>query len=226
MKKMSHWGNPVALCAVVLSAVGMNAPTAAIASTTTANNIEKSEPTSLQRQGNFQLAQGIVGQCRVAKQRIFVYSQRSETSQTLRTLAPDEKVTIADNGVRGWIGINEPEVGYVRAEDLTKCPESAARPKPTTTTTTTTNTTTTGSGVCRVVIYKGLEGLAIRDQPDRNARRVGGVYPGNQVTLKSDPPEQKVDSEGRAFIEVTAPTAGWISYGYPSAKSSNLGPCP
>lgn len=228
MKKMSHWGKPVALSALLLSVAGiLKAPATATSSTTTAKTTQKSEPTLLQRQGNFQVVQNLVGQCRVAKQRIFVYTQRSETSQTLRTLAPDEQVTLADNGVRGWIAISEPEVGYVRAEDLTKCPQ-AAKPKPTTTTstTTTTNTTATKLGLCRIVTYKGTEGLAIRERPDKNSPRVGGVYPGNTVTLKQDPPQFVLDKEGRAFVELTAPTSGWLSYGFPNSKSANIGACP
>ena len=220
MKKMSYWGKPVALCALVLSAVS-SLNVLAATSTTTANITQKPEPTLLQHQSNFQLAQSLVGQCRVAKDRIFVYAQRSLNSETLRTLAPDEQVTIADNGVRGWIGISEPEVGYVRTEDLAKCPTETTKPKPTTNT-----TNTTASGLCRVVTYQKPEGLAIRERPDKNSPRVGGVYLGNQVTLKTDPPQFKLDKEGRAFVEFTAPIAGWISYGYPNSKSANLGACP
>jgi hypothetical protein len=106
----------------VLSTVGSLKATATVATnTTTANSIQQSESTSFQRQGNFQLAQGLVGQCRAATKRIFVYSQRSTTSQTVRTLAPNEQVTLADDGAAGWVAINSPEVGYVRASDLTTC---------------------------------------------------------------------------------------------------------
>lgn len=223
MKKTSYWGKPVALCALLLSTVGiLKIPAAAATSITITNTTQKPEPTLLQRRGGFRLAQSLVGQCRAAKDRIFVYAQRSLNSGTLRTLAADEQVTLADNGVRGWIGISEPEVGYVQAEDLAKCPTEAAKPNPPTKTT----TTTTTSSLCRVVTSQNLEGLAIRQQPDKNSPRVDGVYPGNRVTLKTNPPQFQLDKEGRAFVEITAPTAGWISYGYPNANSANLGACP
>ena len=122
MKKISYWGMPTALFAIGLSALGgLKTPATAVTSTTTAQVIQESD--------NFQLAQGLVGQCRAAKQRIFIYSQRSTTSQTVRTIAPNEQVTLADNGAAGWVAISSPEAGYVRASELTTC-QSANRPTP------------------------------------------------------------------------------------------------
>ncbi len=223
MKKMSHWGMPVALFAIGLSAIGgLKAPATAVTSTPTAKIIQQSEPTSLQRSDNFQLAQGLVGQCRAAKQRIFVYSQRSTTSQTVRTIAPNEQVTLADDGAAGWVAISSPEPGYVRASELTTC-QAANRPTPNPAPNPAPNQT---SSLCRIVTYNGPEGgLAIRSRPDRSAPRVDGVKLGDRVTLRTSTPPSTLDKDGRNWVEVTAPSSGWISNGFPSAKSTNIGPC-
>lgn len=238
MKKMSYWGQSMALLALVLSAVGsVNSLATAATSTKTANSIQKSESTSLQHSGNLQLAQGIVGQCRAAGRRIFVYSQRSTTSQTVRTLSPNEQVTLADDGAAGWVAISSPEVGYVRASELISCPVAerptprprlrprprpAASPAPAPATAT--NQT---SSRCRIVTYNGPEGgLAIRTQPDRNAPRIAGVNFGEKLTLRTSPPPSNLDKDGRDWVEVIAPSRGWISNGFPSTNSTNIAPCP
>lgn len=215
MNNMSKWGKHIALFALGLSAVGsLNAPATAGAAPQTTNIIQASES-----KGNLQLAQAqtLVGQCRAAKERIFVYSQRSNTSQTVRTLAPYEQITLAEEGTDGFIAISSPEKGYVEVKDLTSCSGGvAANPAP---------AQTSSSSRCRVVTYNGTEGLAIRKGPDKTAARVGGVYAGNRVTLKNNPPSYTVDGEKRSWVEISAPTAGWISYGYPSSNSTNVGAC-
>ena len=74
MNKLSHWSKPVTIVALTLTAVGgVNAAVTALPSTPTTNGTQKSELSNLsERQGNFQLAQGLVGQCRADKQRIFI----------------------------------------------------------------------------------------------------------------------------------------------------------
>lgn len=232
MKKMSYWGQSMALLAVVLSTVGGVKTLATTAtSTTTANVIQKSESTSLQHPGNLKLAQSIVGQCRAAGRRIFVYSQRSTSSQTVRTLAPDEEVKLADDGAAGWVAISSPEVGYVRASELVTCsvpdrptPRPRPRPAPAPAPAPASNQT---SSRCRIVTYNGPEGgLAIRTEPDRNAPRTNGVKFGDRVTLRTSPPPSNLDKDGRDWVEVIAPSRGWVSNGFPSSKSTTLGPCP
>lgn len=236
MKKMSYWGHSMALLALVLSSVG---GMKTLATTTTANITQKSASTSLQHPGNLQLAQSIVGECRAAGRRIFVYSQRSTSSQTVRTLGPNEQVTLADDGAAGWVAISSPEVGYVRASELISCPVAerptprprlrprprpAASPAPAPAPATATNQT---SSRCRIVTYDGPEGgLAIRTEPDRNAPRINGVKLGDRVTLRTSPPPSNLDKDGRDWVEVVAPSRGWISNGFPSTKSTNIAPCP
>jgi hypothetical protein len=233
MKKMSRWGKPIALFTLGLSVVGsLNFPNPVMSSTTTANPIQQSEQTSVQPGGNLQLAQALVGQCRAAKSRIFVYTQRSLSSQTIRTLAAGEQVTLADNGSAGWIAISAPVTGYVQARDLTTCSGVNPTPRPTPSPTPTPNPTPSPNpspnpttSLCRVITYKGAEGMAVRTAPGKNGTRVGGVNFGNRVTLRTSPPPFTFDAERRAWVQITAPVAGWISYGFPSSNSTNLGPC-
>ncbi|MBD1879979.1 SH3 domain-containing protein [Coleofasciculus sp. FACHB-T130] len=233
MKKMSRWGKPIALFSLGLSVVGtLNFPTPAISTTTTANTIAQSEQNSVQPGGSFEIAQSLVGQCRATKARIFVYTQRSLSSQTIRTLAAGEQVTLADNGSAGFIAISAPVTGYVQARDLTTCSGVNPTPRPTPSPTPTPNPTpspnptpTPTTSLCRVITYKGAEGMAVRTAPGKNGTRVGGVKLGDRVTLRTSPPPFTFDAERRAWVQITAPVAGWISYGFPSSNSTNLGTC-
>lgn len=227
MKKKHIRGIPIALLTLVVSAItGLQEPTAAVNHPTTTNALQKSELNSFQTQKNVQVAQGLVGQCRAAKERIFVYSQRSTSSPTIRTISPDEQVTLADDGAGGWIAISSPTVGYVRASELATCQAvTPPKPNPTPPTPPAPPPSTTTSSLCRIVAYNGPEGgLAIRTQPDRTASPVGGVRFGEKVTLRTSPSPTTVDKDGRNWVEITAPGRGWVSNGYP--KSPNLGLCP
>ncbi|AFZ21731.1 SH3 domain-containing protein [Allocoleopsis franciscana] len=236
MNTIAQWGKPVAMLAIALSTVGyLNAPSRAVSDSTTGNVTQKSESNGSGRQGNVQLAQGLVGQCRAAKQRIFVYPERSTTSQSIRTLAPNELVTLADTGAGGWIAISAPIAGYVRASELKPCPGGTRPPTPAPSPSPSPSPspdtqppsqggTQGGSNVCRKVINPP-EGLAVRNTPVISAPRVSGVYVGNTVKLAS-PREYQKDSQGRTWVKISQPTTGWISSGFPNG---NLGPefsCP
>lgn len=229
MKMIAHWGKPVAILALGLSSVGyLNAPSTAVTDTTTTNVTQKSESNSSAPQNTFQLAQGLVGQCRAAKQRIFVYPERSTSSQSIRTLAPNELVTLADTGAAGWIAISAPITGYVRASDLKPCPGGTRPPTPAPDTQAPSQEGTQGSqggsNVCRKVISPP-EGLAVRNTPVLSAPRVSGVYVGNTVKLAS-PRESQKDSQGRTWVRITEPTTGWISSGFPNGNLGSEFSCP
>lgn len=209
MKTISHSSKLVALLVLVFSAVGeLSVSATAVSSTTATDSIQQSQPTSFVSQSNFQVAQGnLVGQCRAAKQRIFVYTERSTTSQTVRTIGPNQQVTLADNGSNGWIAISSPVTGYVRASDLKLC-QGGTQPPPQT------------SNLCRTVTAQ--DGLSVRQNPSFASARVGGVFLGNTVTLANPQQSQVNPQEGnRTWIRIVAPTAGWISSGFPEG---NLGP--
>lgn len=210
MKMKSFWGQPVALMVVLSAVSSLIAPAQAIPEQTTET---------------MQLAQrDLVGQCRAANQRLPIYRQPTTSSPSDRILVTGEQVKLADNGNNnGWIRISAPIAGFVEASNLRNCggvvvnptpPRPAPAPAPT-------------NSLCRVVIYNGPEGgLAIRSRPDRTAPRTDGVKFGDRVTLRTSPPPINLDKDGRDWVEVTAPSRGWISNGYPSSRSMNIGYCP
>ena len=160
------------------------------------------------------LTQGLSGQCRAAARSTFIYAERS-TANPIRALQADEQVTLAEaSGRNGWIAIRSPISGFVQAQDLKPCAGNPAATTP----------SPTPPNRCRRVIYEEDEGLAIRESPNTNSARVGGVFFGDRVTL-SDPPQFRLDDAGREWVRITAPTSGWISNGFPQLGDINLKAC-
>ncbi|MBD2312117.1 SH3 domain-containing protein [Desertifilum sp. FACHB-1129] len=149
-----------------------------------------------------QLAQGLVGQCRAATRDIFIYSERSTTSTRLRAIPANSQVTLADQGSGGWIAISAPTAGFVQAADLRPC--TGTQPQP-------------GANLCRQL----TTALNVRANPSETARIVSTLNSGQRVTLRSA--EERVVA-GRSWVEITGPTAGWISSGV--GTNRNITNCP
>lgn len=220
MRIISQWSKPAALLALGLTVAEGLMATASVAVDArqtplvtafvhTQDNVENGyNPT-----GSFLLTQGLSGQCRAAARSIFIYAERS-TANPIRALQADEQVILAEaSGREGWIAIRSPISGFVQAKDLKPCARnSGTTPSP------------TPPNRCRRVIYEDDEGLAIRESPTTNSARVGGVFFGDRVTL-SDPPQFRLDDAGREWVRITAPTAGWLSNGFPQLGDINLKAC-
>lgn len=188
------------LTSILLPVVGLTTLAGAIS-----NPTQQAQAPGIEPENRVQVAQGLIGECRAAKKRIFVYTERSPSSRTIRTLAPNEEVTLAGNGSGGWIAISAPETGYVQAMDLTLC-QGATQPDSGST-----------SNICRRVSVP--QGLAIRQNPNPSASRVGGVFEGNTVKL-AVPKQSQQDNQGRTWIQIREPRAGWISSGFPQGNLS------
>jgi hypothetical protein len=210
MKKTCIKNGAVALFTLLFSTSGALSVSALQSNPTTNNSIQDSQSKPILAQSNVELAQGLIGQCRAAKKRIFVYTERSTSSQTITTLAPNQEVTLAGDGSSGWIAISAPETGYVQAMDLKLC-NNATQPDSDST-----------ANLCRRVTVP--EGLSIRQSPSPNAARVGGVFVGNTVKLATPRQSQK-DSQGRTWIQITAPRSGWVSSGFPEGNLSPAFTC-
>ncbi len=229
MKKMSHWGTPVALLALALSAVGDTKAIATVFSNTnSANLILEAGLNPSQQKGTFQLAQELVGQCRAASRSIFIYRERSTASPT-RALEPNEQVVLAEeDGRGGWIEISSPIRGFVEARDLKRCsgePEqTVTRPRPPRSEEVVTRPRPPRSNLCRQVTYQGLEGVVVRERPDISSRPISTVFFEERVTL-SNPPQSRVDGEGREWVRLTSPVVGWMSNGFPATGDLNLSAC-
>ncbi|NEQ25358.1 MAG: SH3 domain-containing protein [Microcoleus sp. SIO2G3] len=226
---MSHWGIPITLLALALSAVGdTKAIATSVPNTSSANLNLEAELTQSQQKRTFQVAQGLVGQCRAASRSIFVYRERSTASPT-RALEPNEQVVIAEeDGRGGWIAISSPIRGFVEARDLKRCSEApedvVTRPRPPRSEEVVTRPRPLRSSLCRQVTYQGLEGVVIREQPNIYSRPLSTVFFEEPVTL-NNPPQSRVDNEGREWVRLTSPVIGWMSNGFPATGDLNLRAC-
>jgi len=155
-------------------------------------------------------AQGsIIGQCRAVNKKVSVYKQASATGSTVSTLNPDTRVTLADTGSGGFIGISSPVSGYVQTANLKPC--TGGTPTPPT------------GNTCRRVLQP--LGLSIRREPSPTAAYVGGVPNLARVSLTTNPATVRLGADGRNWVQIASPAAGWISNGSPGG-SSNLTLCP
>ncbi|TAG97715.1 MAG: SH3 domain-containing protein [Oscillatoriales cyanobacterium] len=75
--------------------------------------------------------------------------------------------------------------------------------------------------LCRKVTPK--EGLTIRQSSDTKSARVGGAAMNTQVTLAAGATSIK-GSDGRLWMEITAPVKGYVAIGYPN-NDRNLVSC-
>ena len=204
MKKMRYWGILIAFFALILNPWGiLEANAATVTNTPTTSILQESEPTLLQEK--FQLAQGVIGQCRAANRTMDVFSQASVAPQslTVTTLQTNAQMTLADNGSAGWIRISAPVGGYVIARYLKPCSGTVPPPPP-------------PQGLCRNATVE----LNIRQSPSTSATVIGGV-PANGTVKLASPKNSQTDSEGRNWVQIAAPIGGWVSSGFPDG---NLGP--
>ncbi len=160
-------------------------------------------PTGLQTAQPVLLAQ-LTGQCRQLNRQVAVFTAPNCNSGASRLLPQGGRVTLnANQATNGFIEIQGG--GFVQTANLTNC------------------TTPTGN-LCRRVIQ--TEGLVIRQNPDPNSRQTGFAPFNSQVTLTTDPPTAQTGPQIRSWIQVSAPNPGWISNGFVSGGTSNLGRCP
>jgi hypothetical protein len=155
-------------------------------------------------------AVSIIGQCRAAKHSTPIFSERAAVSPALRLLSSNQEVTLAENGgVEGMILVSAPVRGYVFTTNLKPC-----------------GTVTPPTGLCRRVINPP-EGLFIRTQPDPSAplTNPAGVGYLERVTLTTNPATVRESAQGRVWVQISAPAAGWVSNGFRGAAQTNLGFC-
>lgn len=210
MKRMSHGGRYIALFAVVFSTAGGMQATATVLSRSAADNSRLTpESMLLQNRSNVQLAQR-VGECRAAARPTFIYQERSTTNR-IRALQSNEQVILAEAGGRdGWIAISSPISGFVQTKDLKRCGEDPSL--------------RVRQNLCRQVIHEGVEGVAVREEPEITSSQVSTVFFGDRVTL-ANPPEFITDGMGREWAKLATPSVGWMSNGIPARGDINLVAC-
>lgn len=219
MNRIGALRKSIPLVALFLSAGGGIPVMGTLVTSSASGNMSVSSGASLpQDREKPQLAQRFGSECRQVTRSTFIYPQRS-TVDPVRALQVDERVTLAEeNGKGGWIAITSPISGFVQTDYLKRCGVSSGS------LTTSPGTPNVSGNRCRLVSYTGPEGLTVRERPDQNSRRVGGVFYDQQVTL-SYPPEFKTDNDGREWARLALPTPGWVSNGYPRGGDLNLEAC-
>ena len=153
--------------------------------------------------GNSVMAADLMGQCRAAKQATGIYDKPVSTGKPITMLKTNDRVTLAANTAKdGLIEINVPSDGFIKTVDLKMCGKSVP------------------TSACRLVTQ--VRGLVIRTGPG-SAEVVGGVAQNEKITLVS-PMESKDTADGRTWIKIVKPMAGWVSEGFKNA-GQNVAMC-
>lgn len=151
------------------------------------------------------------GQCRAANRTLDIFSRASllVDSLTVYTLAPNEEVTLVEGATNGYARVSAPANGYVIARYLKSCGGTPPPPPP--------------GRLCRNVLVPG--GLVIRSGANTTASQVGTVAQNARVSL-TNPRDRRLESSGRAWEHIVAPTTGWVSSGFPDGNLSTPYNCP
>jgi hypothetical protein len=206
-----------------LSAVGFAAPASANPNASDAQTQQAAIPNSVL----VAQAQDLCRKVGNPPDGLIIRSNPSTTSAQVGGVGKGSTVTLttapptvrSDAAKRKWVEISAPKAGWISngfpgdSGHLVMC-SGAKPPVP--------PQPPTGS-TCRRVIRPN-EGLLIRSDANMGARVLGGVALGQRVTLTNDPATTKKDSQGRSWIQISAPTAGWISNGF--GTTNNTGACP
>jgi hypothetical protein len=160
----------------------------------------------------------LVGQCRAANKRTPIYSTRNPASEVVALLEAGNAVRLSENGgENGLIGVSNPKAGFVHSPNLKDCPGKpkppmAEPPKP----------DKPIAGICRKVVQP--QGLIVRNEAGNVAPIVGSLALNEKVTL-AEPIETVERDDGRVWIKVVKPVAGWTSNGFVKQQFRNLGAC-
>jgi hypothetical protein len=162
----------------------------------------------------------LVGQCRAANKRTPIYSARNPVSEVVMLLENGNAVILSENGgENGLIGVSKPKVGFVHSPNLKDCP---GKPKPPTAEQPKPMPDKPIAGVCRKVVQP--QGLIVRNEAGNAAPIVGSLALNEKITL-AEPIETVERDDGRIWIKVAKPVAGWTSNGFVKQQFRNLGAC-
>ncbi len=160
----------------------------------------------------------LVGQCRAANKRTPIYSTRNPVSEVVMLLETGNAVMLNENGgENGLIGVSKPKPGFVHSPNLKDCP---GKPKPPIALPPQLDKPIAGG--CRKVVQP--QGLIVRNEAGNAAPIVGSLAVNQKITL-AEPIETVERDDGRIWIKVAKPVAGWTSNGFVKQQFRNLGAC-
>jgi hypothetical protein len=152
----------------------------------------------------------LTGQTRCAKQSTVIFSQRSAASPALRLVTENQQVTLDENTAEnGFIAVSNPVRGFIQTVTLTLCPNSGTTPG--------------SSSTCRRVTVP--QGLIVRQGASPSSTFVGNVAGNSQVFLTTNPATASTGPDGRIWVKIAQPLAGWVSNGFQNVPGSNLVNC-
>ncbi len=158
------------------------------------------------------------GQCRRVirpAEGLVIRASASTSARQVGGVAVSQTVTLtgrtAQDGSRNWVQISQPVAGWVSngSNSVMNLGPCSNPPPPV-------------SNLCRTVA-RPAEGLIIRATPSPSAAAVGNAAVNQAVRLTTDPPTVSVQGS-RTWVQVQAPSAGWVSNGLRD-EPSNLVYC-
>lgn len=178
----------------------------------------------------------LVGACRFSpEQGLDIYEDAARTRRIRTLTAPTEGVYLTGIVGTGLAQIKQPVLGWIGTATVEPCttptpapsPAPAPSPRPTPSPAPTpapapapTPTPTPNARIC----YQVVAGqLTVRTKADGNAPALGVYGSGSVIYATTNPPREQVTSDGRIWVEITAPNGtGWISRTGPNGNGQNV----
>ncbi|GAB4300534.1 MAG: hypothetical protein Fur0025_40250 [Oscillatoriaceae cyanobacterium] len=172
---------------------------------------------TLPLQDTFKVALDMGSLCRRVRtpDGLIVRDRPDPNSPQIGSLPPNAQVTLSPDwrGITGpdgriWVEISSPMRGFITngfptvASNLELCSEPVTQPTP-----------TPNTNLCRQVDRVAApEGIAVRADASTRADRVGGVGPGERVTLVPNyRAVRDKNGEDRNWVEISSPVRGFVS---------------
>lgn len=198
-----------------IAMLGLTTPVLARVAPTVSGGGAASE--SLPLQDTFEVAQDMGSLCRRVRtpDGLIVRDRPDPNSPQIGSLAPNTQVTLIKDwrGINGpdgriWVEISSPVRGFITngfptaSSNLELCSEPVTQPTP-----------TPNTNLCRQVDrVVAPEGIAVRADASVRSARVGGVGPGERVTLIPDyRAVRDRNGEDRNWVEISSPVRGFVS---------------
>jgi hypothetical protein len=159
-----------------------------------------------------QIAQA-AGECRLVNRQMGIYQEPRTDSASLGLIQDGDVVVLGTGSDSGWARIVQPTVGWVDARNLRviRCPSGLVRPQPD-------PIDPMPDHECAVVIYPGIEGLAIYDRPSSNSPPIGTLPERSRMELTG---RRIGDRQGRQWVEIRSSNGlGWVAETGPTGPDS------
>lgn len=169
---------------------------------------------------SFQTAQ-LTNQCRQVNQDVSLYENASVESVSAGFLRKGTEVNLAqDRVIGGWIAVDTPVAGFLRAMNLAPC-GSYPVPAPSVPTNVDTSVgVNVPTEVCINYRVSQEDGLEVYESDNQSSPVIDYVFPTEKVKFTQASARGDVE-----WLNITAPIEGWIENGILGSDSSNTSSC-